>query len=647
MQHATPNQQAPRAAIEVVVNAWPAAAMKKDSNQGFFGVRGGETPVHLGMKWGSRGVIDVMAACPQSAKEVDKDGRTPLHRGLAEDCHVDIIKAVISAYPEAISERDKGGLTPLLLGMQLRNAGADVVGAIIEVCPDAILHLDPSKKTPLHYAIDFNKRRSKDRMLNCLLKPLSMSQFMPRNHGGGGGGDAAVAYARPPLFDAQAGGERLSKLVALCASELKRMTDTRTGYVYFSRLLRAITDWVNASVQRASAALPKGQLHKMLPRRDMLADTAPLSERVAPIRDILSVCMQADLQFAQIVETGVVPTDFKAYESAYLKPVVEIISAELEILKKNVAAHPERYGRLLRSLSQNDKEIYDASFKKGAEGTLGDPDGYKTMQNSCVRLERACRWKPESGKLATFNSQPTANLFELVLFTRRRIPAYKRMVTEVVDSVNLVVKVIFRDQTKSPYRMIEKALTKGPNRGYPDCSKIFDVYGCIIVCLDYASMAVIVDAFAIHHVDHNKGETSSVPVQITRIKDRWTHPSAGGWRDLMLNVVVDNVVFEVQIVLRSMYDARKVLDAHKAYNQFRSFHEVFQLLKPDWDGDIQGLVEEGYRTASDDDGGDNLSYQLETLKKENKKLATKNDRLAALNKHLSERVLALEGKGSE
>jgi hypothetical protein len=128
------------------------------------------------------------------------------------------------------------------------------------------------------------------------------------------------------------------------------------------------------------------------------------------------------------------------------------------------------------------------------------------------------------------------------------------------------------DQTKSPYRMVEKALTKGPNRAYPDCSQILDVFGCIIDCQDYAAMAAVVDAFA----DQHKSGT----VQIARMKDRWKNPSEGGWRDLMLNIVVNGkVVFEVQVVLHAMLVARKALDAHTAYNQFRSFAEVFGLLE--------------------------------------------------------------------
>lgn len=141
------------------------------------------------------------------------------------------------------------------------------------------------------------------------------------------------------------------------------------------------------------------------------------------------------------------------------------------------------------------------------------------------------------------------------------------------------------DQTKAPYRIIEKSLTKGPNQEYPDCSKVLDVFGCLIDCADYNSMAAVVAAFSARHT---AGE-----LQLSRIKDRWSEPSAGGWRDLMLNVVINDVVFEVQVVLHAMLVARTALDAHKAYNQFRSFGEIFDLL--DLDPEVRG--------AGLDDGG--------------------------------------------
>ena len=179
----------------------------------------------------------------------------------------------------------------------------------------------------------------------------------------------------------------------------------------------------------------------------------------------------------------------------------------------------------------------------------------------------------------------------LILMVRENVPAYKAIVISVVDSCGLDIRqviVSFRHETKAPYRVIEKSLTKGPNPDYPDVSKVLDVFGCLINCTDYVSMAAVVKAFA---TKHKNGE-----LQLTRVKDRWTDPSGGGWRDLMLNLVINGIVFEVQIVHSKMLAARKGLDAHKAYNQFRSFAEIFGML--DLDPELNTVV------AGGDDGGD-------------------------------------------
>ena len=78
---------------------------------------------------------------------------------------------------------------------------------------------------------------------------------------------------------------------------------------------------------------------------------------------------------------------------------------------------------------------------------------------------------------------------------------------------------------------------------------------------------------------------------------------------MMVNLDVNGVVFEVQIVLRSMLVARTSMDAHAAYNQFRSFAEVFDLL-----GIPQKGPEDDSESSQDEDsdGEDVAPSQLDT-----------------------------------
>ena len=241
-------------------------------------------------------------------------------------------------------------------------------------------------------------------------------------------------------------------------------------------------------------------------------------------------------------------------------------------MKDQVAADPNKYRHLLSHLSTADKTIYVECFGKTIHRSLGGHEAeaaYKAMLQKVAELKSGC-------KLVAVHVQPTSELMPLILMVRENIPAYKAIVADVVESCGLSsqqVVVSFRHETKAPYRIIEKSLTKGPNPDYPDCSKVLDVFGCLINCTDYVCMAAVVSAFA---AKHKSGE-----LQLTRVKDRWTSPSGGGWRDLMLNLVINGIVFEVQIVHSKMLAARKGLNAHKAYNQFRSFAEIFDLLDLD------------------------------------------------------------------
>ena len=242
----------------------------------------------------------------------------------------------------------------------------------------------------------------------------------------------------------------------------------------------------------------------------------------------------------------------------------------------------------MATLSNEDRTIYDASFFKTINSHFGgDEAAYNAMLATVATLKAG---RP----LLNVQRQPTTELVPLVLMVRANIPDFTTTMKAIVKQVTakrttaaaaaaggaagpgassvppFTLKFRHDFETKAPYRIIEKSLTKGPRKQRLDVSKVFDVFGCIIVCVDYKATSEVIHAFA---DKHNAGE-----LDMSRVKDRWTAPSGGGWRDFMLNVVINGVVFEVQVVLDSMLVARTALDAHKAYNQFRCFAEVFGML---------------------------------------------------------------------
>jgi hypothetical protein len=221
-------------------------------------------------------------------------------------------------------------------------------------------------------------------------------------------------------------------------------------------------------------------------------------------------------------------------------------------------------------LASEDHIIYDATFRKSTELPHGDPVGYVNVLDRCEALRVGCELEPFSG-------QPEKELIPLVFAVRAAIPEFEDAVKKVVAAANAAAAlfdgdlvIYFRpgDATKTPYRMIEKALTKGPPQATPDYSQILDIFGGIIECRTFQAMAAVLDTLLEWH--------NTSKLRICRAKDRWATPSSGGWRDLMINVVVGErkAVFEIQVVLTAMYKARRNLDAHAAYSEFRCIAEV-------------------------------------------------------------------------
>ena len=69
-------------------------------------------------------------------------------------------------------------------------------------------------------------------------------------------------------------------------------------------------------------------------------------------------------------------------------------------------------------------------------------------------------------------------------------------------------------------------------------------------------------------------------IEIVRVKDRFTTPSAGGWRDLMINYTLagDAHCCEVQICHNSLLVARKGLPGHAIYGRVRNANELLERL---------------------------------------------------------------------
>ena len=116
-----------------------------------------------------------------------------------------------------------------------------------------------------------------------------------------------------------------------------------------------------------------------------------------------------------------------------------------------------------------------------------------------------------------------------------------------------------REQTglKATKRIVEKAALR-PGEGRGRTERVCDVVRAMLVAKDMRTIGAIAEAL---HVLQAAGL-----VEVRRVKDRFTQPSGGGWRDLMVNLVVlgdgggaVRHVCEVQVAHEMMLTARKGL----------------------------------------------------------------------------------------
>ena len=128
--------------VVAVLDVWPGAAKEIDEN--------GRTPVHFMMqnKAPVESVVALLGACPSSAKEKDEYGNTPLNYMMQNKAPVESVAAVVDAWPGAakdLTNQRRPGSTHVSRG-RTRHAGLFAAAAWHEQGPqDDDLHRRPAR----------------------------------------------------------------------------------------------------------------------------------------------------------------------------------------------------------------------------------------------------------------------------------------------------------------------------------------------------------------------------------------------------------------------------------------------------------------------------------------------------------------------
>merc|ERR1711865_358187 len=152
-------------------------------------------------------------------------------------------------------------------------------------------------------------------------------------------------------------------------------------------------------------------------------------------------------------------------------------------------------------------------------------------------------------------------------------PTYEKLIREIADTVDGVQTSIPLGLKKMG-RIIEKTILK--RKDDPgNADKVCDIVRGMVECTNMSQIAAIVNGF----------QTRS-DLTVTRVKDRFFKaPSAGGWRDIMINFYLNSDsnkhICELQLVHTQMMTARKGLPGHAVYNRVRNASELLLLIPKD------------------------------------------------------------------
>ena len=178
----------------------------------------------------------------------------------------------------------------------------------------------------------------------------------------------------------------------------------------------------------------------------------------------------------------------------------------------------------------------------------------------------------KSGKRAI---QQTGDVVDLIVGAINAKPAFDRAVHELVKRCNTSgvrgLKLEISLLTKDASRVGEKVILR-PGDACGDASNVTDVVRGMIIVSNMGDVAVVLQCI-LEMVKEGL-------IVVNRTKDRFTSPSAGGWRDDLINftAVEDGVngghIGEVQIAHAQLVNARAGLPGHVIYGRVRNSMEL-------------------------------------------------------------------------
>ena len=269
-----------------------------------------------------------------------------------------------------------------------------------------------------------------------------------------------------------------------------------------------------------------------------------------------AVMVDAKAKFVELERALAAADDWTHDEEDRVRDTIEALEHEFEAYLAEARGQVAELADISATTGEDDKIVYDIARKKADK----DPDvDWSFIDRVAPTIE---------GKQAC---QPTGDVAMLYRQARSIHGDFSRLVEGVEASLGAGCKAKARvAPLKHLYRIVEKKTfsTRYPGRADGVC----DIVRALFECETKAAMASVYEALATHE-----------GLVVVRGKDRWRHPTEGGWADFMVNFRLkadrNRHVAEVQIVHRKLMIAREGLDGHAAYAQGRAATETLEKLE--------------------------------------------------------------------
>ena len=508
-------------------------------------------------------ILAMLEAWPAGAKAIDEDGNTPLHYLMSQRAKGDEVRTVLDYYPGATAVEDDGGNTPLRRGLRTE-APVDSLAMLLgpallmqqfglssNSCAEDVSGVDT---LPLQQRQQREKKSVFDAAgVQAELKMISTISKASRKTGGArgalrraqqgecgawltlaidelfriasitgnGGGrgcgghgeqnavngngalESSSAVAAKANAQAQAQAQARGEGTAGSTAAVASLVTSRFELMVSNHMVQLEAEAANEDIDRDASGC--GTAAPAPAPAPLPYAPATLEVRVAPIVQVLNICLHTSMQFASpsLGDT----LDFAAYHQMYVQPAVALIRFEFEAVLATVAADPDRCRAVVVARANEDKKVYEGAFNAyaaaieeidnvfspGSDDEAKDSDGdvdqnreakegalapasasasasasakvlagrddslsYANMLEAGEALRAGCELTVAEIKLMrvlkvpAIDKQPESELLPLVFAVRKNMRSFARAVDGVVAHASAALASPVHDETPPP-----------------------------------------------------------------------------------------------------------------------------------------------------------------------------------------------------